>query len=68
MDAGILKTAIQLAEEFLRRAKAVPLEKHHPQQLDRYATVVPGKHAAAAKRASLDLTRALADLRRSGSE
>ena len=64
MDPHTLKTAIQLAEEFLRRAKVVPLEKRHPQQRDEYATVTPGKHAAAAKRASLDLTRALADLRR----
>lgn len=62
MNRDKLKTAIAEAERFLKRAKALPkkvpngsyCENHHP------------KESGAIRRASMDLTRALADLRRVG--
>lgn len=52
-----LKHAIAEAERFLKRAKEIAIYDN----VDEYK---PGKEVAAVKRSSMDLTRALADLRR----
>ena len=75
MTPSTLKKAIAEAERFIRAAEAVPLSGELPTmdgKVFKYVqrsiapdeTFAPSKHSAAAKRASLDLTRALADLRR----
>jgi hypothetical protein len=72
MTPETLEEAVRLAEEFIRRAKLVPIVEgtYGPTAM---AGLVGKKwrrvgrsavYPAAAKRASLDLTRALADLRR----
>lgn len=66
MTPATLKVAVHAAEEFLRRAKLVPTETITPMAGKPQDVVPVSKHAAAAKRASLDLTRALADMRRAG--
>lgn len=52
-----LNQAVEIAKEFIRRAKLVPFDDS-----GRYVTSF--KHSAATKRTSLDLTRALAEMRR----
>jgi len=54
-----LRTAIHEAERFIRMARIAASALKE----DRY---YGGKETAAAKRASMDLTRALADVRRPG--
>jgi len=73
MTVESLEEAVRLAEEFIRRAKLVPIVEgtYGPTATGD----LPGKkwrrvgdsaiYPAAAKRASLDLTRALADMRKS---
>jgi len=56
-----LKHAIAEAERFLKRAKELEKEGFLSFIETRY---VQSKYTAATKRASMDLTRALADLRR----
>jgi hypothetical protein len=59
-----LKAAIAEAERFLKIAKAVNV--YETTYLNRKTLhVESGKNAAACKRASMDLTRALAEIRRS---
>ena len=64
MKADTLKKAIQEAERFIKAAKAVELEK-----IEQYSTgkvtqyIATGKASGAARRASMDLSRVLADLR-----
>lgn len=58
MDEKKLKTAIAEARRFL--LKAMELEKN--------TDMFSNKHSSAVKRSSMDLTRALADLRRSGNK
>lgn len=65
MTPTTLQAAICAAEEFLRRAKAVEAKAGELCGRKVLIEIVPGRHSAAAKRASLDLTRALADMRRS---
>jgi hypothetical protein len=64
MDRAKLKIAVAEAERFIERAKALPPE----QPYDRHGmTLVHDyfpREQGAIKRASMDLTRALADLRR----
>ncbi len=56
MKHSNVKSAIAEAERFLKRAKKlIP---------DDYGKVSTGENAAACKRASLDLTKALAKMRR----
>lgn len=61
-----LKSAIKFAEEFTARAKVV-LHEHRGEIRESISGNYIGgsKHTAAAKRASMDLTRALAGMRRS---
>lgn len=69
MNRDTLKVAIAEAERFLERAKAVPEPIECPADwradggtfLD---DSIPPKDGGAVRRASMDLTRALADLRR----
>lgn len=58
MNDETLNAAVAEAKRFLARAKAV-------QQLSDGRRYIGGKETAAARRSSMDLTRALADLRRS---
>lgn len=57
-----LKRAIAEAERFLKRAKE--LEKRTACLCDDVLRYEASKYTSATKRASMDLTRALADLRR----
>ena len=66
MTPDTLQAAVRAAEEFLRRAKTVPTETITSRGGKPWRVVTGGKQSAAAKRASLDLTRALADMRRVG--
>lgn len=59
MNLEAVKTAESEARRFLRRVQDMK-EKNKDQP-----SWVPAKEKAAVKRASMDLTRALADLRRS---
>ena len=58
MNAQTVKDAMRAAKEFLRRAQAV--EKYVTED----SWVNPSKESGALRRASMDLTRALADMRR----
>lgn len=60
MTPKTLKTAITEAERFLRKAKKVTTWM----TLDGVVLIDEGKYSAACKRASMDLTRALAELRK----
>jgi len=64
MDRDKLKIAVAEAERFLKRAKALP--KPEPYQSGGYTFAGDNfpREQGAIKRASMDLTRALADLRR----
>ncbi len=67
MTPATLAAAVQAAQKFLRRAKLVPTETVTSDVGKPWVSLPISKHVAAAKRASPDLTRALADLRRAGS-
>ena len=58
MNAETLNAAIREAERFLKAAKAAKID------LASEGSITGTKTSGAAKRASLDLTRALADMRR----
>jgi hypothetical protein len=66
MQATTLQKAIQEAERFLELAKAVPI-KDYPAELHvrsiGWSCVETGKASGAARRASMDLSRELANLR-----
>lgn len=69
MDREKLKTAIAEAERFLKRAKAIKPPERVPADWKKDGSTfldesIPPKESGAVKRASMDLTRALADLRR----
>ncbi|WP_242183304.1 hypothetical protein [Sphingomonas sp. CARO-RG-8B-R24-01] len=70
MNRDTLNTAIKEAERFLARAKAVPgpVERAPAEWAkDGKAWIddsIPPKDSGAVRRASMDLTRALADLRK----
>ena len=59
MEASTLKTAILDAERFIKTAKGVLSKASDPDK----EVIYDGKYCAAAKRASMDLTRSLANLR-----
>lgn len=58
MNQQTLETAIYEAERFLKKAHAAN------KQMNKYGFCESPKEAGAVKRASMDLTRALADMRR----
>ena len=65
MTPETLRIAVRQANEFLRRAKLVQIENitsHFNGGV--WRSVAHGPETAAAKRASMDLTRALANMRR----
>jgi len=65
MTKETLDEAIAEAERFLAKAKAVRWEKHiHQLSNHVWYTPIDTTQTAAAKRASLDLTRALARMRK----
>ena len=59
MNLAKLKIAIFEAERFLKRAKALQLQERNTT-----SNLWPSKEAAATKRASLELTMALVELRK----
>ena len=59
-----LRNAIQEAERFLEVARQVKVEQHDTSKGKYELVKEPSKESAACKRASMDLTRALSDLRR----
>lgn len=61
MNPTTLKEAIQAAEVFLKAAKQVEIKQYE----GGYKYIVSGRNTATAKRKSMDLTNALADLRKS---
>ncbi len=70
MDRIKLKAAIDEAERFLKRAKALPkpvTRMYHDGSGRTYQDGNFPKEQGSIRRASMDLTRALADLRRSPS-
>lgn len=62
MEIGTLKTAMQEAERFLKRAEVL-LENSTENGEFNHFRFHCSKDSASVKRSSLDLTRALADLR-----
>ncbi len=64
MNRDKLKIAIQEAERFLERAKALPEPKKETWDGREYETSNFPKEQGSIKRASLDLSRALSDLRK----
>lgn len=62
MEIETLKTAMQEAERFLKRAE-IYLENKTESEFTPGKFYYSPKHSGALKRASLDLTRSLADLR-----
>ena len=75
MTPATLRKAVAEAERFIAAAKAVPSIETHlrpdgniykmaERPVGKDETFEPSRYSAAATRASLDLTRALADLRR----
>jgi len=67
MDRDKLKIAVAEAKRFIKRAEALP--KPHPYENGPYTFINDNfpREQGAIKRASMDLTRALADLRRPSS-
>jgi hypothetical protein len=66
MEAKTLQRCIEEAREFIKLAKAIPLRTVEVEGESSKRTVTyieAGKASGAMKRASMDLTRALADLR-----
>jgi hypothetical protein len=69
MNRDTLKTAIAEAERFLKRAKAIPAPVKRVRTWDSSGEKfldesINPKDSGAVRRSSMDLTRALADLRR----
>ncbi|WP_242186407.1 hypothetical protein [Sphingomonas sp. CARO-RG-8B-R24-01] len=69
MNRETLKIAIAEAERFIARAKAVPEPVSVPKDWLKASETfvddsIPPKDGGAVRRASMDLTRALADLRK----
>ena len=62
MTKSHLQTAILEAERFIAKAESAI---HHAGKRDATETIGQSKHNASARRASLDLTRVLAELRKS---
>jgi hypothetical protein len=64
MEAKTMKKCIAEAKRFVKLAEAVPIRKtENKSQFSKWDFVESGKASGAARRASMDLTRALADLR-----
>lgn len=66
MNRDKLKIAIAEAERFLERAKTLPPIRKYPHGLNEYDDSYFPKEQGAIRRSSMDLTRALADLRKPG--
>jgi hypothetical protein len=66
MTKEILDAAKAEAERFLKRCKAVTFKEYTYSNGSKRQFVDDSKASAAVRRASMDLTRALADLRRPG--
>ena len=64
MTPAQLKTAVQEAKRFLEKAYQTKAYTWEDMYSKKHTAVAPGKEAAAVKRASLDLSRALAQLRK----
>lgn len=62
MNKPDFDAAVKAAKEFLTQAKRVEW-KEHPWREDKALYAEAGRETAALKRRSMDLTRALADLR-----
>ena len=62
MNEETLQIAINEANRFLKKAKDCKMRWHQ----DKMSKITGCLESAAAKRSSMDLTRALADLRRGG--
>jgi len=60
MQIDKLQEAIRLAKKFIEKAKKVPIITFQ----NGHSDIETGKHSAACKRASLDLTRALTEMRK----
>jgi hypothetical protein len=63
MNKAKIEACEKLCREFLERAKEV---KSNPHLLGEYGLIWGGKETGALRRTSMELTRALADLRRAG--
>jgi hypothetical protein len=61
MEASTLKACIREAKRFIKLAEAVPMSKSKANSA--WDFIDSGKASGAAKRASMDLSRKLADLR-----
>lgn len=71
MDRKKIKAAVEEAERFLKRVKALPKPETRVKSWQSDGSTfldesIPPKDGGAIRRASMDLTRALADLRRPG--
>lgn len=66
MNRDKLKAAVAEAERFIKRAKALPKGEPYKIGDDVFTQDYFPKEQGAIKRASMDLTRALADLRKAG--
>jgi len=64
MDRAKLAIAVSEAERFIKRARALPKPEAYEMHGRSYTNDSFPKEQGAIKRASMDLTRALADLRR----
>jgi hypothetical protein len=65
MSPETLKEAVNAAKEFLKAAKEVEISSSTTYEGKKYERVQSGKNSATAKRKSMDLTNALAALRKS---
>jgi hypothetical protein len=64
MQATTLQKAIQEAKRFIKLAEEVPMKENNPVPgVRKFRFIEPGKASGAAKRASMDLSRCLSDLR-----
>ena len=66
MNRELLAIAVSEAERFIERANALPKPTTYESNGHTYTTCYFPVEQGAIKRASMDLTRALADLRRPG--
>lgn len=63
MKKQALKDAITLAQDFINHGMVALDSQHNSDYENKSSVVARGKHAASVKRKSMDLTRALSQLR-----